>query len=58
MRGTMLAILSFCLFSIVAIFGTPDSALIASEAKIKLPFADAEIAFLGFLGARPFSSSS
>src|SRR5262249_33725328 len=48
-RGTMLVILSFCLFSIVAVLGTPDSALIASEAKIKLPFADTEIVFTGFL---------
>jgi uncharacterized protein YjbI with pentapeptide repeats len=48
-RGTMLAILSFCLFSFVTVVGTPDSALIASEAKIKLPFADTEIVFIGFL---------
>ena len=48
-RGTMLAILSFCLFSFVTVVGTPDSALIASEAKIKMPLADTEIAFMYFL---------
>ena len=53
-RGTMLVLLSFCLFSIVSTLGTPDSALIASDAKIKLPFADADIAFPGFLVGAPF----
>ncbi len=52
-RRTMLGILGFCLFAIVVIFGTPDSALITSEAKVKLPFAESEIVFLGFLIAAP-----
>ena len=53
-RRTMLALLVFSLFCIVTAFGTPDSALIATEAKIDLPFANVKIAFAGFLVAAPF----
>jgi hypothetical protein len=49
----MLATLGFCLFALVVIFGTPDSAPLTSEAKVKPPFAESEIAFLGFLIAAP-----
>jgi hypothetical protein len=49
----MLAMLGFGLFAIVVTFGTPDSSLIAPEAKIPLPFANSKIAFFGFLIAAP-----
>ncbi len=53
-RRTMLVLLGFSLFCIVTTFGTPDRALLASEATVQLPFADVPIGFLGFLIAAPF----
>ncbi len=52
-RRTMLVLLAFSLFCLVAALGKPDSALVAPEAKIKLPFADADIASRYLLVAVP-----
>jgi hypothetical protein len=54
LRNTMLALLAFCMFCAVTVFATPDAALIGSTARVKLPLADVEIVFLGFLLAAPF----
>jgi len=50
----MLALLAFSLFCILTVFGTPDSSLVAPDAKIALPYGNANIAFEGFLIAAPF----
>lgn len=49
----LLVLLSFSFFCALAL-GAPDRSLIANDAKIKLPFADAEISFLAFLVVAPF----
>ena len=51
-RRVMLAIVAYSLFCILAL-GAPDVNLIASNANIKLPFADTEVSYSGFLIAGP-----
>jgi hypothetical protein len=51
-RRVMLAIVAYSLFCILAL-GAPDVILIASNASIKLPFADTEVSYSGFLIAGP-----
>jgi hypothetical protein len=52
-QNAMLMQLGLCLFTIVTILGTSDSALIVGDAKIKVPFANADMALGGFMIAIP-----
>ena len=44
----LLVLIGFCFFCALAL-GAPDRSLLASDAEIKLPFADTEISFVAFL---------
>ncbi|MGD0074256.1 MAG: pentapeptide repeat-containing protein [Candidatus Binataceae bacterium] len=48
----LLILIGFCFFCAVTL-GAPDRSLLASDAKIKLPFADTEISFVSFLVIAP-----
>ena len=48
----LLVLIGFCFFCGLAL-GAPDRSLLASDAKIKLPFADTEISFVAFLILAP-----
>ena len=50
-RRAMLTLLGLCLFTIVTVVGTPDRALVLGDAKIKIPFANADMVVGGFLFA-------
>ncbi len=52
-RRAMLTLLGLCLFTIVTVVGTPDRALVLGDAKIKIPFANADMVVGGFLFAIP-----
>jgi uncharacterized protein YjbI with pentapeptide repeats len=48
----LLVLVSFCFFCSLGL-GAPDRSLLASDASIKLPFADTEISFVTFLIVAP-----
>jgi hypothetical protein len=48
----LLVLIGFCFFCGLAL-GAPDRSLLASDARIKLPFADTEISFVSFLFVAP-----
>lgn len=50
-RRAMLTLLGLCLFTVVTVVGTPDSALVVGDAKITVPFANAKMVVGGFLFA-------
>ena len=52
LRRTMFSILAFSLFSIMTLL-QPDEKLLASNATIKLPVANVDIGYVGFLIAGP-----
>ena len=52
-RRAMFAVLGFSLFCLLTAVGTPDTALIAAEAQVQVPFADVKIGFVGFLIVGP-----
>jgi uncharacterized protein YjbI with pentapeptide repeats len=49
----MLSLLAVSLFCLLTTFGASDRSLVAPEATIKVPFADAPISFVGFLVVAP-----
>ena len=51
-RRVMMAIVIYCLFCVLTL-GAPDIYLIANNSQIKIPFADTEVAYSGFLIAGP-----
>ncbi len=50
-RRAMLTLLGLCLFTIVTVVGTPDRALVLGDAKVRIPFANADMVVGGFLFA-------
>jgi Pentapeptide repeats (8 copies) len=48
----LLILIGFCFFCVLTL-SAPDRSLLASDAKIKLPFADTEISFVSFLIIAP-----
>jgi hypothetical protein len=48
----LIVLIGFCFFCGLAL-GAPDRSLLASDAKIKLPFGDTEISFVSFLVIAP-----
>jgi len=51
-RG-MLSLLAVALFCLLTTFGGADRSLVASDASIRLPFAEVPISFVGFLVVAP-----
>lgn len=49
----MVSLLAVSLFCLLTTFGASDRSLVAPEATIKVPFADAPISFVGFLIVAP-----
>jgi hypothetical protein len=49
----MVSLLAVSLFCLLTTFGAADRSLVAPEATIKVPFADAPISFVGFLIVAP-----
>ena len=50
---TMVSLLVVSLFCLLTTLGAADRSLVAPEATIKIPFADAPISFVGFLVVAP-----
>jgi len=51
---TMLSLLGIGLYSLLAVVGSPDKMLIATNSSIQTPLVGTSISFLGFLIVSPF----
>ena len=54
LNKTMLALLGIALFCLLTTIGSPDRLLLATESTIKVPFANSEMSFVGFIVVAPF----
>jgi hypothetical protein len=54
LNKTMLVLLSVALFCLLTTISSPDKLLLAAGSTIKVPFADAQLSFVGFIVVAPF----
>ena len=54
LNKTMLALLGTALFCVLTTLGSPDRLLLAPESTLKVPFADSQMSFVGFIVVAPF----